>query len=435
MKQIKKTTGKSITLTLVLCLFVTSTVLAASGALDTTFSGDGKLTMDFSAGGSSAAFDVAVQSDGKIVTVGDVIISDSDRNVGLARFKPGGALDTSFNGTGKVITDLGAVEEGAGLVIDKTSGKITVAGQKCETDQCDVLVLRYKGDGTIDTTFSSDGVTVVDYGGNDNGSFGAIAAQSDGKIVVGGYMYNTAKGSYDFAVYRFTSAGALDKTFNSTGKKAIDFGATKNDFIFGVVLQPADGKIVVAGETCDTNFENCNFALARLNTDGSLDTSFNTTGKQTTDFGANDYANAIAIQKDGKLVLAGAKATSTTEYFALARYNTNGKLDTTFAGTGKKTLLISGTGTVNRSNSVLIQAADQKILVSGFADGDFAIARLTSTGGFDTSFNGTGKVTVDFGGDERCRGLAIQPSGGKYVLAGSTFDGSVYHWALARLLP
>jgi uncharacterized delta-60 repeat protein len=424
----------SATIASLLCF---SLALAASGGLDPSFHGNGKLKMDIIAGQYNDARAVAIQPDGKIVAVGDTDPSATNFHIAIARFTTKGALDITFNGTGKKVTDLGGIDQGLGVVIDKSTGKIIVAGQKCSSDgsTCDVAVLRYTKNGSLDTSFRGSGYRIDDYGGGDNGSYGAVALQSDGKIVVGGYMYNTTSKNYDFAIYRYTSMGALDTTFNGTGKKAIPFAAGKNDFIFGLVIQPADGKIIVAGDTCDSNYTNCDFALARLNPNGSLDTSFNKTGKQTTDLGGNDIASGIALQSNGKIVLAGQKGTATSTNFALARYNTNGNLDTSFAGTGKKVFDFSGSGKANRALAVSIQPTTGKIVACGSSNGNFALARLTSAGALDTTFNSTGKVSIDFGGNDSCRGLAIQPAAGKYVLAGYTDDGTKQHWALAMVLP
>lgn len=434
LEHLSKILKKSTALATILTLLCVSVVLAASGGLDTTFSGDGKLKINLVSGVSNSAVDVALQADGKIVAVGDVYRSDDNWDIGIARFKSGGGLDTTFNTTGKKVTDLGAVEQGMGIVIDKATGKIIVAGQKCPSADCDSAVLRYNKIGSLDTTFNAKGYRVDDFGGGDNGTFGAIALQKDGKIVIGGYMFNMTNNDYDFAIYRYTSKGSLDTTFNGTGKKAISFGSGRYDYIRGIAIQPSNGKIIVVGATCDSSEANCNFAIARLNSNGSLDTSFNSTGKVTTNFGAEEVAYDIALQPDGKIVVVGVKITSTTRFFALARYNSNGKPDTTFAGTGKKILDFSGSGQPNEAWSVEIQPADSKIVVCGNSNEDFALARLTTAGKLDTSFNGTGKVTIDFGGSDRCLGLAIQPADGKYVLVGRSLD-TIKHWALARVLP
>jgi len=314
-----------------------------------------------------------------------------------------------------------------------------VAGMKCNSADtiCDVAVLRYTKNGSLDTSFHGTGYRTDDYGGGDNGSQGAVALQPDGKIVVGGYMYNPTDKNYDFAIYRYTGAGDLDTSFSGTGKKAIPFGNGRNDFITGIAIQPVDAKIIVAGKTCTGNLViSCNFALARLRPDGSLDTSFNGTGKKTTDLGGNDIANDLALQPNGKIVLAGSTETATSNTrFALARYNTNGTLDTTFAGTGKMVFDFSGSDEINGAKAVRIQPSDGKIVVCGNSNGKFALARLTTSGALDTTFDGNGKVSIDFSGTDACNGLAIQPGDGKYMLVGQSTYSAMRHSALARVLP
>ena len=411
-----------------------SMVLAASGGLDTSFNGTGKLEMDIVAGQDSLANAIAIQPDGKIVAVGNTNPSDTDVDIAITRYTSTGALDKSFNKTGKKVTNLGGKHPVNGVVINKSTGKIIVAGRKCSStgSACKILVLRYTPAGNLDTSFNGSGYRIDDYDGGESGSFGAVALQSDGKIVVGGYMINKTTKNIEFAIYRYTNTGTLDTSFNGTGKKAFSFSTNSNDYLNGIAIQPADGKIIVAGFTFVGGGSKANFALARLNSNGSLDTSFNGTGKQTTDFGGVQAgANSLALQSNGKIVLAGFKRTATNTTFALARYNTNGSLDTSFAGTGKKVFDFSGSGKYSDASYVNIEPTTGKIVVCGDSNNNFALARLTTTGTLDTTFNHTGKVSIDFHNDDECKGLAIQPADGKYVMAGWTYD----HWALARVLP
>lgn len=426
---------KSTAIATILTLLCVSVVLAASGDLDTTFSGDGKIKMDIKAGTYNYAWNIAIQADGEIVTVGNVNATETSSKVGLIRYTETGALDKTFNGTGKKIFSFGnVINHGYNVVIEPSSGKVIVVGQTCNADStiCDGAVARLNKNGSFDTGFNSTGIRTDDFGGGDNGS-GGVAVQPDGKIVAGGYMYNTTTSNYDFAVYRYNSNGTLDTTFNKTGKKSIPFGTGRNDYSEGVAIQ-ADGKIIILGKTCDSSDENCNFALVRLNKNGSLDTTFKSTGKVTTDFGGSDSGRGLAIQADGKIIAVGKKVTATGD-FVLARYNKNGTLDTTFAGTGKKVLDFSGSIDYDSAKSVVIQESDGKIVVSGYCNGDFALARFTIKGNLDSTFNSDGKLTIDFGGDDAAIGLAIQEADGKYVLAGSSNDGTLGHWALTRVLP
>ena len=177
----------------------------------------------------------------------------------------------------------------------------------------------------------------------------------------------------------------------------------------------ADGKILVAGVGMR------NFAVARYNSNGTLDTSFDGDGKLTTDFGGSDYVSGMAIQADGKIVVAGGSNSD----FAVARYNSNGTLDTSFDGDGKLTTDFRG---YDLANTMAIQA-DGKILVAGGSDSDFAVARYNSNGTLDTSFDGDGKLRINFSdGYDFANSMAIQTDG-RIVLAGTNSRD----FALARL--
>lgn len=438
--QLNRTIRRSGPLAIVFTLLAFTVALAASGGLDTTFSGDGRQTTNFTLGSADEVHGLALQSDGKIVAVGDRY-EPSNKNTtkhdfALARYKTGGALDTNFSTDGKVLTDFGGVDTAWSVAIQPLDGKIVVSGEKCTTGYtCDVAVARYKKDGTLDTTFSSDGKQVIPFGSGDNGSYGGLAIQSDGRIVIGGYMENAA-GNYDFAVYRLNTNGTLDSSFSGDGRVNFAFGTNRQDF--GENLRLQGNKIVIVGETCDENYAHCNFGVARLTSTGALDTTFSLDGKQTTDFGAEDYPYAVAIQGDGKIVVAGEKYGSASDVFAIARYNTAGNLDTTFSTDGKQTVIF---GTWSWAQAVLTQS-NGKIVVAGVADMgsslDFGLVRLNPGGALDLTFgpDADGKTTVNFGTNNEDEAYAVlrQPDG-KYVLGGYTLGGSARDFALARILP
>jgi uncharacterized delta-60 repeat protein len=302
--------------------------------------------------------------------------------------------------------------------------------------------------GGLDLGFNATGKQTIDFGNDDQAN--AVAIQSDGKIVMAGSWDG---GLADFAVVRLNPDGSLDHTFgNSTLKGGGLANYTFGTGTFGgvekarAVAIQSDGKIVVAGYT-DANGSASNpnnFAVLRLNPDGSLDTTFNGTGKQTIDFNADDQANAVAIQPDGKIVLAGSWDGGAAD-FALVRLNANGSLDTSFGNTtlkgGGLANYTFGTGLfggVEKARAVAIQP-NGKIVVTGYTDAggstsnpnNFAVLRVNSDGSLDTTFNGTGKQTIDFGNDDQANSVAIQPDG-KIVLAGS-WDGGHADFALVRL--
>lgn len=416
---------------LALSLLLFNIALAASGDLDITFSGDGKVTTDVNPNRYDGAWALAIQpSDGKIIVAGDSYVpSTATHDIAVTRYKTNGSLDTTFSGDGKVVTNLGGFDQGLDIVV-QANGKIVVSGQRCNSTVtvCDASLVRYNANGALDNTFSGDGKVWTDFGGGDNGAIGGLVVQSNGKIVIAGYMHNGS--DYDFAVYRYNANGTLDTTFSSDGLVNIAFGSGRNDYSYELILQ-SGGKIVMAGTTCDASDANCDFAIARLTSAGALDTTFSGDGKQTTNFGASDTASSIAMQSDGKIVLAGNKDTATKDYFALARYTTTGKLDTTFNGTGKVTTSFAGGDA--RARDLVIQS-NGKIVACGNGSDNFALARYNSNGALDTTFSTDGKVSVDFGQADRCNAMALQTNG-RYVLAGYTDDGTTRHFALARVLP
>jgi uncharacterized delta-60 repeat protein len=259
-----------------------------------------------------------------------------------------------------------------------------------------------------------------------------LAIQQDGKIVVVGYARNNTDS--DFAIYRYNTNGTLDTTFSGDGISIGNFGLNHFDLARDMAIQ-SDGKIVVAGYSYDTDVENSDFAIVRLNANGTVDTTFSGDGRQIANFGAIEDAYGIAMQTDGKIVVVGRKSTTSIGYIAIARFNTNGSLDTTFNNTGKK--LFSIVSMQEPLAEDLIVQPDGKIVVlanttsNGTVGFNFALARLNPSGAFDNTFSADGKVIIDFGGDDRGHVLVRQPSTGKYILGGSA-DGD---FALARVLP
>ena len=373
---------------------------------------------------------LAVQTDGKLVVAGYAGVGRADQ-IALVRYNADGSLDTSFNGTGKVITAVGDGDcHGEGLAL-QSDGKIVVAGYSFNPsgkNRAEFTVLRYNADGTLDTGFGESGNVTTEIGRNSD-SANSVALQSDGKIVVAGYTF--APGNNDFAIARYNANGTLDTAFNGTGKATADF--SKLDYGRGVAVQ-SDGKIVVAGDAA--HGDGRTFAVARFNANGTPDLSFNKTGKATTDFGSgNAEARGVAVQSDGKIVVAGFASTDGTEKSALIRYNPDGTLDTSFGGTGKVLTLVGMSG--SNATGIALQN-DGKIVSAGYAinnsgrDRDFAIVRYNPNGSLDTSFNGSGKVTTTVNGDDgECEAVALEKDG-KIVAAGAALTVTTSDFAVVR---
>ncbi|MFQ5922276.1 MAG: LamG-like jellyroll fold domain-containing protein, partial [Anaerolineales bacterium] len=300
-------------------------------SLDTTFGGVGYVTTDFGTG-SDHANGVAIQADGKIVVVGHMNNGTND-DFAVARYNIDGSLDTTFDGDGMVTTDLFASQDRARDVDIQSDGKIIVVGQEGPSATRDFALARYNTDGSLDTSFDTDGKVTTDFFGfGDQGR--EIAIQSDGKIVLVGRIHNGV--NEDFGVARYNTDGSLDTTFDGDGRVTTDING--EDRGEAVSLQ-TDGKIIAAG---NTNFAiNGDFALVRYNTDGSLDTSFDGDGIATIDVGGlSDDGEAVAVQPDGKIVIVGHAMNATDDDVALARYNPDGSLD----NAGCSVVVVNSTG-------------------------------------------------------------------------------------------
>ena len=341
-----------------------------NGTLDTTFNGTGKVTTAFGTAGDQA-MSVAIQSDGRIVAAGTSRNGTGFYDFALARYNSNGTLDTTFNGTGKVTTAFGAGNGMAfSVAIRPADGKIVAAGYS-DAGNFTFALARYNPDGSLDTSFDTDGKVTTTIGSSGDTAY-SVAIQSDGKIVAAGYANNGGK--YDFGLVRYNDDGSLDASFDTDGKVTTAFGSG-SDTAYSIAIQ-SDGRIVAAGSS-DAN-GSVDFALARYNPDGSLDTIFNGTGKVITAIVTTyDAANSVAIQSDGKIVAAGTANIGGNEFaFALARYNTNGTLDTSFGSGGLVTTSIGSNDA--EANGVAIQP-DGKIVAAGYSvngfSRDFAVAR------------------------------------------------------------
>jgi uncharacterized delta-60 repeat protein len=403
---------------------------AAPGDLDPTFSGDGKQTTDFGFGSSEAVATVR-QPDGKIVAVG-TLSSTPTNDFALARYNPDGSLDTSFSGDGRQVTDFGSGDTATGVAL-QADGKIVAVGHAggIGGGGGDFGLARYNPDGSLDTSFSGDGKQETNFGGFGGFDLGnGVAIQSDGKIVAVGRAGGTGG---DFGLARYNPDGSLDTSFSGDGKRWTDFGGSEE--ASGVAIQ-SDGKIVAVGRAEGTGDDD--FALARYNPNGSLDTSFSGDGRQTTNFGFTDFANQVALQGDGQIVAVGFTGGNSGGDFALARYDTNGVLDPGFSGDGRQTTDFSPDAFDHDEATGVALQTDGKIVAVGPVGGnDFALARYDTGGALDPSFSGDGKQTTDFAGPDRANGVAIQPDA-KIVAVGNAGGPGVRpggDFALARYNP
>jgi uncharacterized delta-60 repeat protein/LPXTG-motif cell wall-anchored protein len=405
--------------------FIASPAHATDGTLDETFGTLGKVTTSISiAGVDGDAASMAVQADGKILVAGYAEMTGdySTYNFALVRYNTNGTLDEDFDGdtgtgNGKVTTDISGVDFGFSVAIQQ-DGKILVAGYTSIGGSDDFALVRYNTNGTLDTSFDSDGIVTTNLGGNGYGY--SVAIQQDGKILVAGDTGG------DFALVRYNTNGTLDTSFDGvtgTGNGIVTTNLGGNDYGNSVAIQP-DGKILVTGRTDNL------IALVRYNDDGTLDTSFEGVtgtgnGIVKTLIGGSAAGNSVAIQQDGKILVAGQTQINGSTDYALVRYNTNGTLDNSFDTDGKVTAHLGG---IDRGHSVAIQQ-DGKILVVGYTENRFGLLRVNSDGTRDTSFGSAGIVFTAFVGSA-ARSVAIQPDG-KILVAGYSYTDP-FSFAVAR---
>ena len=414
-----------------------------NGLLDSTFGGSGivltTLPADFgwAAGIGYQLGNNTILNPDKLVVVGTAEYA-TNYNFAIARYLLNGTLDTSF-GTGGIVTGLYTTGSGSSLgsaVVIQGFGirprKITVGGFGIGG----FGLARFNADGSLDTTFGGGtGKVTVPVGPDGNDAAYAMVIQAGNPVLVGYSRAMSANGQEvsPLEALRFNSDGSLDTSFGSGGVVTVD--AASPSSAQAVAVQP-DGRSVVAGGAFDGVVDA--FALARYNANGTLDGSFGSLGKVLTTIGPSSAgANAVALQPDGKIVAAGYSYTGTTNYYiiALARYNPDGSSDTSF-GTGGQ-VLTTVAGLYDSATSVAVQP-DGKIVAAGYSvnigmfNSDFAIVRYTPNGALDSSFGGTGKVSTSIaGGFDHGSGLVIQPDG-KIVVAGSGQVGANTNFALVR---
>jgi uncharacterized delta-60 repeat protein len=389
-----------------------------SGSLDPSFGGgDGIVTTEVGTSWDEA-YAMALQPDGKIVLAGRCSIGFA-----VVRYTPQGVLDTTFGSGGIVTTDVSGSSSHARGVAIQDDDKIVVVGTTSDATPSDIAVVRYLSNGQLDTTFSGDGIAVINPGADDEGR--AVAIQTDGQIVVAGFCDG------DFVVLRINKTdGSLDTTFGGTGSVRTDLGGT--DYALTVAIQPVDQKIIAVGECASGGIT---FAAVRYLPNGTLDTSFDGDGKAFADVSSSvdESAKSVALQADGKILIAGHSHTATR--FALARLNANGSLDTSFGSSG---FAITEYEDSSQGEAVAVQS-DGKIVLAGStyngADGLAAAVRYLSDGSLDTSFGISSAGISTFGigvGDLYGKAVAIQDDG-RILIGGYASSGN--NFALARLLP
>lgn len=415
-------------------LFSLQTV-AQDGALDPEFGPGGKTYIIFSSY-EDRIQSIAAQQDGTIV-VGGYTSDGSNKDFALARFLPNGSPDLNFGNIAKVITDFGPWDEFVNAVAIQPDGKILAAGMAEILDSGrDFAVARYTTNGTLDNTFGGNGKVSI-YISEKNDVACSLIVQPDGKILMGGLSGHTTLGNR-FAMVRLLPDGTKDEDFGWHGVSTFSVPLSDAAEAFCMALQP-DGKIVLAGYALKDGVNK--FAVARFHPSGSPDNGFGYNGGVLIDIGTeDDRANAILIQSDGKIILGGSAKQGADYDFALVRLLPGGSLDGSF-GTNGVVITDMVTGTSNKIRSLVMQP-DGKIIAAGYCyngtDNDFALARYDHDGVIDPGFGANGWLLTDFNGrnDGGFSG-AICGVGDNWriVVGGETYNlSSGSDFALARYL-
>jgi len=405
-----------------------SPVLAAAGNLDPTFDGDGIRVVNLL--GDDRGQGVALQKDGKIVVAGYTNAAGSN-DFAAVRLNSNGTLDPTFvpvNNGGQLSGGIQIVRQSGDdrgqAVVIQADGKIVIAGYTNLFNNNDFMIVRLNTNGTLDLGFNNGGIQIVRQSGDDRGQ--AVVIQADGKIVVAGYT--NIFGNNDFMIVRLNTNGTLDLSFNNGGIQILNQPGDNRGQ--GVALQ-ADGRIIVAGYS--NVFDPNDFMVARLTTSGLLDLAFGNRGLRITGLSGNDQGRAVKVQTDGKIVIAGFTNTFDPNDFLVMRLTANGNLDTTFDRDGIALASLSGN---DQGQAVAIQTNGQ-IVVAGstntFGLSDVMVARFTANGSLDASFGSRGIIAQGLSGNNFAQAVALQTDG-KIVAAGSTDTFNVSDFEVMRLL-
>jgi uncharacterized delta-60 repeat protein len=321
-----------------------------------------------------------------------------------------GALDTSFGNGGSVMTTFaGVAQTGVADMAQQADGKLVAAGSEYTGTRYGFALARYTSTGALDATFGTGGKVITNVtAGNDFVT--GIALQQDGKILAAGY---SSTSTYNvFCAARYLTNGSLDTTFGTGGKLTLAVGSGHAQAT-AIALQ-TDGKILLAGTAVGRRSQD--FAIVRLLANGSLDSKFGTKGVVLTDFGAAaDAAQALAIDGAGNIVAAGYAMLSQGMSFAVARYIPDGTLDASFGVRGQMTTTVYG----NESASTVAIQTDGSVLIGGRSSGGLAVLRYQSNGVVDPSFGNGGLFFQACKTADGINALALESDGG-IVAVGKT---------------
>lgn len=419
---------KSLTLALWAMLTTSSLFAQTAGDPDLSFATDGRFIQ---AVGTANAFGrtIAVQPDGKILVAGNAG-NGTDNDFVIMRLDPAGVMDSTFGQDGIVFTDFMATTDIAESIALDGLNRILVAGSVDTGDGFAFALARYTTDGSLDQSFGIGGMAITKMGVT--GFCKALVVQQDHKPVLGGYVFNPVTGTNEFTLVRYTSEGDPDTLFGAGGVVMTSTGIGAG--VANAMTLQGDGKIVLAGQALNDATFAWEIAIARYLPDGSLDLGWGEEGLVLSAFPQKSFTiNSVTLDRDKNILVAGYLGTApSNNLYAVARFDHQGTPDATF---GVEGLVTDTYGAQDNEINGLVLQPDGHLLIAGTSlsgnSDRFAIARLDQTGQKDPTFGINGVVIETIGENDGIEAIALQ-SDGKLLVAGETFNGNRFDLVVAR---
>ncbi len=367
----------------------------AGGTLDPAFGGgDGYVTIDF--GGDDSGNGIAIDSNGDIAIAGSSHTAGTD--FAVAKLDSSGALDSSFDGDGLVTTDINGGGDAAAAAVFDSNHRIVAVGAGAGASNRDFALARYDTDGGLDTSFDGDGV--VSTNGTDRAR--AVVIDGSGDIVVAGSYFNIQTRNTDFGLARYSSNGSLDLSFGPDGTGKLNVPMRDGGQAEGLALDSA-GHILAGGFA--SNGSDRDFALARFESDGTLSTTFGTGGKAFTNMGTNDSGRGVAVDSAERIVMGGYTNMGDNADFAAVRYASEGyrpdglvKRASVAAYSGDDVYNSTGNGqtVLTKTKRGRLATFQLKVQNDGTGSDDVTVDGCASSKGFVVSYaNGVNDITAD----------------------------------------
>lgn len=396
--------------TTILLIASTSLFAQTAGSLDPTFGTGGKVLTPIS-GGDAKAYGIAIQTDGKIVVTGYSTDVTTGKNFATLRYNSDGSLDTSFGNNGMAINDLQTGSDDiAYSVAIQTDGKIVVGGSSDNGFDKNAAIIRYKTDGTVDSTFGTNGMVLTDFDSNQQDEIKVVKIHAaTGNIIVGGSSVISSSLAKP-VIARYLSNGTIDSTFNSTGIRLLWIATNDNNRSFSLedLEVVSTGKISATGwrKNVSTSISS-EYWACRVLSNGAMDNTFSTDGVVSyADAGGSSYGHSLLLNSNQDLILAGTRSYLGDNTYRYLKINQNGTIPAT-------STFFNITGGIDIAYAIKEEMNGKYVMAGSTGTSTsraFTILRMSNTAVLDNTFNGTGIVNTVFGSNQmnECFDVAIQ---------------------------